>query len=406
MSNYIGNTPGFGQGQTFIYILTAGQSSVSGPDALGRTLAYTPGLPMIVAYNGALQSSITDYTATNGNSITFNGWTANAGDELVVIAFAAFALADALKPSNNLSDLASIPTARGVLGLVPGVAAGNIVQLDNLARLPAVDGSLLTGIVTGAPILNTQTLTANGNWTNPNVGTWALIVGMGGGGGGGGGQGGTTGGRGGGGGGSAPVTAYLVRRAELDATVSVTIGAGGTGGAGSTGLAAGTNGTDGGNTLFGNSIAFRGGLGGGGGSIENGGTGGSGGGGGGQNGLAGGAGGANGTAGAAGVGAGNSGGASISTTGSQFGTAYSRQPGAGGGGGGRTGSTTLGAGGAGGAAIDWLGAGGAGGAAVNGTGVAGSTGSSPGGGGGGGGGGTTGGAGGNGAGGGVRVYVF
>jgi len=60
--------------------------------------------------------------------------------------------------ANNLSDLPSKPTARTNLGLGTaatlnvGNAASNVVQLDGSAKLPAVDGSQLTGIVSGQPI--------------------------------------------------------------------------------------------------------------------------------------------------------------------------------------------------------------------------------------------------------------
>ena len=64
--------------------------------------------------------------------------------------------------ANNLSDLANTTTARTNLGLGTaatldvGTGANNIVQLNGSAQLPAVDGSLLTGIVaipTGAILL-------------------------------------------------------------------------------------------------------------------------------------------------------------------------------------------------------------------------------------------------------------
>jgi hypothetical protein len=54
--------------------------------------------------------------------------------------------------ANNLSDLASASTARTNLGLGSasvlnaGTSANNVVQLNGSAQLPAVDGSLLTGI--------------------------------------------------------------------------------------------------------------------------------------------------------------------------------------------------------------------------------------------------------------------
>jgi hypothetical protein len=43
------------------------------------------------------------------------------------------------------------PGARTALGITLGTAAGNVVQLDGSGRLPAVDGSQLTGITAGTP---------------------------------------------------------------------------------------------------------------------------------------------------------------------------------------------------------------------------------------------------------------
>ncbi|NDF43444.1 MAG: hypothetical protein EB137_02490 [Actinobacteria bacterium] len=61
-------------------------------------------------------------------------------------------LSGALLVANNLSDLTNTTTARSNLGLGSaatlnvGTSANNIVQLTAAAKLPAVDGSLLTSL--------------------------------------------------------------------------------------------------------------------------------------------------------------------------------------------------------------------------------------------------------------------
>ena len=75
--------------------------------------------------------------------------------------------------ANNLSDLTNTATARTNLGLgsaatlTAGTAANNVVQLNGTAQLPAVDGSLLTGLAafpTGTLMLFQQTAAPTG-WT-------------------------------------------------------------------------------------------------------------------------------------------------------------------------------------------------------------------------------------------------
>lgn len=77
----------------FYYVATASQTSVSGADANGLTLAYTPGSEMVYI-NGALQVRGQDYTATNGTSIT--GLSAlSVNDTVEVFAYSAFNVANA-----------------------------------------------------------------------------------------------------------------------------------------------------------------------------------------------------------------------------------------------------------------------------------------------------------------------
>lgn len=88
-----------------------------------------------------------DTELATGSDITSAVTTHNADGSAHSSAFAA-----KLTASNNLSDVSSASTARTNLGLgtaatqAVGTSAGNVVQLDGSAKLPAVDGSALTNL--------------------------------------------------------------------------------------------------------------------------------------------------------------------------------------------------------------------------------------------------------------------
>jgi hypothetical protein len=87
---YIGKDPGTGLRGRFIYTATAGQTSFTGADSLGRTLTYTDSEYTDVYLNG-VKLDKTDYTATSGTSIVLDSG-ASAGDILEILAFDTFGL--------------------------------------------------------------------------------------------------------------------------------------------------------------------------------------------------------------------------------------------------------------------------------------------------------------------------
>ncbi len=81
----------------FRYTAAGGETSESGLDDNGLTLAYIPGKEQVYL-NGVLLARTSDYNATDGSSIT--GLAALAvGDILEVITFTAFELADSIARS-------------------------------------------------------------------------------------------------------------------------------------------------------------------------------------------------------------------------------------------------------------------------------------------------------------------
>jgi hypothetical protein len=81
----------------FRYTAAGGETSESGPDDNGLTLSYIPGKEQVYL-NGVLLARTSDYTATNGSSITSLA-ALTAGDILEVITFTAFEVADSIARS-------------------------------------------------------------------------------------------------------------------------------------------------------------------------------------------------------------------------------------------------------------------------------------------------------------------
>ena len=155
---------------TYEYIATAGQTTFTGTDINSAVLGYTIG-NIIVSYGGA-DLAFSDYTATDGTSVVLADG-ALVGKILRVVAFEAFELADAYTKTQIDANTytktqidANTYTRSQANTLLDaklddsqvGTTANKLIALDGTAKLPAVDGSQLTGLVGGGPSLGTSSV--------------------------------------------------------------------------------------------------------------------------------------------------------------------------------------------------------------------------------------------------------
>ncbi len=126
--SYLGQAPGQGQAEYFLFTASGSETSVTTADD-GRVVSYTVG-QVSVYLNGVklVEGSGKDFQATNGSTIT--GLSAlTASDVVEVVALSAFSPSDTVSAANG------------------GTFAGNVIMSGNLT----VNGT--------ETIVNTQTLT-------------------------------------------------------------------------------------------------------------------------------------------------------------------------------------------------------------------------------------------------------
>ena len=120
----------------FRYTATGGETSKSGPDDNGLTLSYIPGKEQVYL-NGVLLARTSDYTASNGTSITSLAALA-AGDILEIITFTAFELADAIARA--------VINAKGDLIVGTSVATPGILAVGTNGYFLKANSATATGL--------------------------------------------------------------------------------------------------------------------------------------------------------------------------------------------------------------------------------------------------------------------
>jgi len=113
-----------GTADRFQYTATNGQTTFSGNDAAGNSLAYDTGY--IDVYLNGVKLANADYTATNGTSLVLASGAAT-GDILSIVAYGTFSLANI--NANNIST-GTLATGRGGTGLTSLGTAGQALVVN------------------------------------------------------------------------------------------------------------------------------------------------------------------------------------------------------------------------------------------------------------------------------------
>jgi len=122
---YIGNQPGTGVRNRFIYTATASQTTFSGADDNGKTLKYADSDFVDVYLNGICLVPVTDYTSTSKTSIVLTQ-AASLNDTLEVIAYDIATIADTVSKADGGTFEANVTFANGADLLTASAGTDNV----------------------------------------------------------------------------------------------------------------------------------------------------------------------------------------------------------------------------------------------------------------------------------------
>jgi hypothetical protein len=151
----------------FRFTAAGGETSESGADDNGLTLSYIPGKEQVYL-NGVLLARTSDYTATNGTSISSLA-ALTAGDILEIITFTAFELADSI--ARSLFD------AKGDLLVATSADTPGKLTVGSNGQYLQADSSTATGLKWSAVDALPSQTGNSGKYltTNGTAASWAAV---------------------------------------------------------------------------------------------------------------------------------------------------------------------------------------------------------------------------------------
>ena len=142
--SYLGQAPGVGQAEYFLYTASGSETSVTAADD-GRVVSYTVG-QVSVYLNGVklVEGSGKDFQATNGSTIT--GLSAlTASDVVEVVALSAFSPSDTVSSANGGTFNGNVSFADNNITNVGSLALDSIVA-DGSSITISTDTALAAGV--------------------------------------------------------------------------------------------------------------------------------------------------------------------------------------------------------------------------------------------------------------------
>ena len=167
-----GTTIGSVSVNTWRFTATGGETSLTGTDGFSTTLAYTAGTEQVYV-NGVLLVRGTDYTASNGTSIT-SLVALQAGDLVVVTSPSAFSVANAV-PLSTVTTAGDLIVGSGA-STVGRLGIGTANQLLQSNGTTAAWATISTAPWTSSAIAANTTLVARYQYFVTTSSAWTLTL--------------------------------------------------------------------------------------------------------------------------------------------------------------------------------------------------------------------------------------